>query len=69
VIKTNCSYVGGPEAHFRMPAVLPGSAAAPLVAAAAWPITDAVRAHVTAAQLKRSIDVFPSGTRGTDPPV
>jgi hypothetical protein len=66
VIKTNCnkqrSYVGAAEARLRMPAVLP-------VPAAAWPITDAVRTHVMAAQLKRTTDVFPSGTRGTDPPV
>jgi hypothetical protein len=59
VIKTNCSYVGT-EALFGLPVVLP---------TAAWPITDAVRPHVMAAQLKRSTDVFPSGTRGTDPPV
>ena len=62
MIKTNLSYVGNTEALFGLSAVLP-------VPAAAWPITDAVRPHVMAAQLKRSTDVFPSGTRGTDPPV
>jgi hypothetical protein len=60
VIKTNLSYVGRTEAPFGLSAVVP---------AAAWPITDAVRPHVMAAQLKRTTDVFPSGTRGTDPPV
>jgi hypothetical protein len=67
VKKTQCnykqrSYVGAAEARLPMSAVVP-------VPAAAWPITDAVRTHVMAAQLKRTTDVFPSETRGTDPPV
>jgi hypothetical protein len=65
VIKTNLSYVGRTEAPFG--ALLNVQVA--VVPASAWPITDAVRPHVMAAQLKRTTDVFPSGTRGTDPPV
>jgi hypothetical protein len=38
-------------------------------AAAAWQLTDAVRPHVMAKQLKRTTDVFPSRFRGMDPPV
>ena len=72
MIKTQCnnkqhSYVGAAEARLRMPLV--SSVAVVPVPASAWPITDAVRTHVMAAQLKRTTDVFPSGTRGTDPPV
>jgi hypothetical protein len=54
------SYVGAAGAR------LPLSAAAPT---AGWPLSDAVRPHVMAKQLKRTTDVFPSSTRGMDPPV
>ena len=56
----NGSYGATNGACFRMPAPM---------AAAAWLLTDAVRPHVEAAQLKRTTDVFPSRIRGTDPPV
>jgi hypothetical protein len=66
VIKTmNCS-IGAAGAAFRTYFVLP--VAVVPVPAAAWPINDAVRPHVMAAQLKRTTDVT-SGTRGMDPPV
>jgi hypothetical protein len=67
VIKTNLSYVGRTEACFG--ALLDVQVAVLPAPASAWPITDAVRPHVMAAQPKRTTDVFPSGTRGTDPPV
>jgi hypothetical protein len=61
-VKTsNGTYVVINEARF-------GASVKP-VAAAAWQLTDAVRPHVMAAQLKRATDVFPSSTRGMDPPV
>jgi len=56
------SYVGTAGARFPMIAAAP-------TAVAAWPLTDAVRPHVMAKQLKRSTDVFPSRFRGMDPPV
>lgn len=61
VIAAN-SYVGTAGARRPMTAVAP-------TAAAAWPLSDAVRPHVMAKQLKRSTDVFPSRFRGMDPPV
>jgi hypothetical protein len=58
----NGSYGATSGACFRLPAIAP-------MAAANWPLADAVRPHVEAAQLKRTTDVFPSRIRGTDPPV
>jgi hypothetical protein len=55
-------YVDTNRACFRLAAVAP-------TAAAAWQLTDAVRPHVMATQLKRSTDFFPSRSRGMDPPV
>ncbi|HEY2832096.1 MAG TPA: hypothetical protein VGJ14_06700 [Sporichthyaceae bacterium] len=56
------SYVGTAGARLPMAAAVPA-------AAAAWQLTDAVRPHVMAKQLKRTTDVFPSRFRGMDPPV
>jgi hypothetical protein len=61
VIAAN-GYVANAGARYCAPAVVP-------TAAAAWPLSDAVRPHVMAKQLKRTTDVFPSRFRGMDPPV
>ena len=58
----NGSYVETNGACFHASVVVP-------VPAAVWQLTDAVRPHVMAAQLKRTTDVFPSRIRGMDPPV
>jgi hypothetical protein len=68
----NGSYLETKGACFSAPLSVSGlnvPVAVVPVAAAVWQLTDAVRPHVMAAQLKRTTDVFPSSTRGMDPPV